>query len=226
MDLNNKTVIITGGSRGIGFATAGLFVRENSTVIILATDRNQLTTAQDELQKITDKIYSYEIDITDRSSIKELTKKIITEQKTIDILINNAGILNQEYFLDLEPAEWEREVDVNVKGMLNMTAIIAPHMVRQKDGIIINIASGAGKTGYAGLAVYSATKFAVLGFTEGFAKEVIDQNIRVYAVSPGTTQTRMTGFQGMVPEKVATVILKVAKETANIKPGQDAEIYS
>lgn len=89
-------------------------------------------------------------------------------------------------------------------------------MVKQRDGVIINISSGAGKTAYAGYTVYSATKFAVLGFTQGFAQEVVGQGVRVYAVCPGVTQTQMSGFSGMPPEKVAKRILAVAEYNYSI----------
>jgi short-subunit dehydrogenase len=119
-----------------------------------------------------------------------------------------------------------RMIDVNVKGVVSMVYAVVPIMEKQKaGGVIINIASGAGKTGYPNLAVYSATKFAVIGFTQGIGKELAEENIRVYAVCPGMTATDMTGFSGMPPEKVAKRILEAATERLGLSPGEDTEVY-
>lgn len=224
--VKNKVVIITGGSRGIGKATANLFAQEGATVVILARDKEALNNATKELQNESRTILRIQTDVRDSKQISDAVEKVIEQFGRIDILINNAAIINFEDFLEQEEKDWNVEIDTNIKGILICTRIVAPIMVKQKEGIIINIASGAGKTGYPGFAVYCATKFAVLGFTQGFAQEVANKGVRVYAVCPGVTQTLMTNFSGMPPEKVARRILETAKETLGLKPGEDTEIYS
>ncbi|MBI2405698.1 SDR family NAD(P)-dependent oxidoreductase [Candidatus Microgenomates bacterium] len=114
---------------------------------------------------------------------------------------------------------------MNISGLIHLTNIILPIMQKQKDGIIVNISSGAGKRGGAKMAVYSATKFAVIGFTQSLAQEVEKNNIRVYAVCPGTTATEMGDYTGIPPEKVARRIIKCVKEELGLSPGEDTEIY-
>lgn len=224
--MKDKVVLITGGSRGIGKATAKQFVKEGAKVVIVARKRETLEATINELKSVGGIVIGENADVRDIKQIEKVVSEVIGELGRIDILINDAAVVHWKNFLELKKDDWVSEVDINIKGVLNCTYTVAPYMVKQLDGIIINIASGAGKTGYPQLAVYSATKFAVLGFTQGFAQEVADKGVRVYAVCPGMTATRMTNYSGMPPEKVAKRILETAKETLGLRPGEDTEIYS
>ena len=128
-------------------------------------------------------------------------------------------------FEETSPQEIDWQIDVNIRGLIHLTHIILPIMQKQKDGVIVNISSGAGRQGFPGYAVYCATKFAVLGFTQALAQEVEKDNIRIYAVCPGTTATDMTGHAGMSAEKVARKIIECVKEELGLSPGDDTEIY-
>lgn len=224
--VKNKVVIITGGSCGIGKATAKLFAQERAKVAIVARNKTDIDKTVWEIKEIYKEVVGIKTDIRYIEQVEKMVKKVVKKWARVDILINNAGVSGRDYFLKQTLAEWNKIVDTNLRGMLNCTYTVAPFMIKQKDGIIINISSGAGKTGYPQLAVYSATKFAVLGFTQGFAQEVEDKGVRVWAVCPGMTKTRMSGFVGMPAEKVAKRILDVAQENLGLTPGEDTEIYS
>jgi 3-oxoacyl-[acyl-carrier protein] reductase len=223
--LHGKVIVITGGSLGIGKATASLAGREGTRVILIARGKKMLDGAVVELNRQGFDVHGIPTDVRFPTQVRRAVRSIVRTQGRIDILINNAGVISWGNFLETAEDRWNEEVDTNITGMLNMTYAVVPHMVERKDGVIVNIASGAGKSAYPNIAVYSATKFAVLGFTQAFAQEVAPFGIRVYAVSPGTTKTRMTEFTGMEPGKVAQRILAVAKEEIGLSPGEDSEIY-
>ena len=226
MNLQGKVLLITGASRGIGAATAVLAAKEKVKVAV--NYKKNLSGAMKIAQEIT-KIGSESLicqaDVSDITQVKSMAQKIIDEWGRIDVLINNAGVLNSDHILNLTYEQIEETIDVNIKGLIFVTKEVIPHMVRQKDGIIVNISSRAGKRGHADYSVYSATKFAVLGFTQSIAQDLIGHNIRAYAVCPGNVATDMTGGQGMLPEKVAKRIIETTKENLNLKSGEDTEIY-
>lgn len=223
MNIKDKVVIITGGSKGIGKATASHFVKEGAKVVIVARNQKDIVAAVRELGK--ESALGIVADVRHKDEVERMVSKTMKTFRKIDILINNAGVFHPGNFLKQQDEPWHEEVDTNIKGVFNCTQVIAPYMVKQRDGIIINISSEAGKAGSAGYATYSATKFAVLGFTQGFSEEVAPYNVRVYAVCPGMTKTQMTGFAGMPSSKVAKRIADVAKETLGLSPGEDTEIY-
>jgi len=224
MELKDKVVVITGGSKGIGKAAAAAFLQEGAKVAIMATGKTDLDRAKEALDELGE-VMAFRADVRDYRAIDDVVYEVRENLGEIDVLVNNAAISNHDNFLDQGIRDWNTEVDVNVKGVLNCIYAIGPHMTRLGDGVIINISSGAGKTGYPQLAVYSATKHAILGFTEGFAQEVAEDGVRVYAVLPGETATEMSDFEGMPPEKVAERIVETAKESLGIKPGEFTEIY-
>jgi len=223
--IKNKVVFITGGSRGIGKATAMLFTQEGAKVVIIARNEPEIKDAVSELEKSSMEVLGLKADVKKLKQIQEAVSKVLDKFGRIDILVNNAGIVTWKYFLKQTESDWDAEIDTNLKGILICTKAIAPHMVKQGDGVIVNISSGSGKYGSPQLATYCATKFAVLGFTQAFAQEVKDLGVRVYTVCPGITKTQMTNFSGIPPEKVAQRILETAKETLGLKPGEDTEIY-
>lgn len=226
MDLKDKVVLITGASRGIGAATAIIAGREGAKVII------NYNNSREEANKVVQSIkasggdaVAIKADVADPKQIKNLINQLIKTYGQIDVLINNAGILEWGYFTKLTPEQIDKQIDVNFRGLVHATHLVLPRMQERKDGVIINIASGLGKHGMAMASVYSATKFAVLGFTQALAGEVIKSNIRVYAVCPGQTATEMGDFAGTPVEKVAQRIIDCAKEELGLSPGQDTEIY-
>jgi 3-oxoacyl-[acyl-carrier protein] reductase len=178
------------------------------------------------IQRSRGEVITVQGDVADVADVKKIIRETMKKYHTIDFLVNNAGVLSWKPLVEEKIENLHRLIDVNIKGIINTTYSVVPIMEEQNEGgVIVNIASGAGKTGYPNLAVYSATKFAVLGFTQAIAQELIDKNIRVYAVSPGMTATDMTGGEGMPPQKVANRILETISESSGLKPGEDTEIY-
>lgn len=226
MEIQNKIVVITGGSKGIGKATAELFAAEGGKMVIIARNKKEIEKTVQKLKANGTETIGISADVSKLEEVKKAIEQVIKKFGQIDILINNAGVATWKNFLEQTPEEWNKEIDTNLKGVMNCCYAVVPTMVEQEDGVVINISSGAGKTGSAGLSPYCASKFAVLGFTEAFAKEVENKGIRVYAVCPGMTKTQMTNFQGIPTEKVARRILETAKETFNLSPGGNTEIYS
>ncbi len=218
LGLKNKVVLITGSSIGIGRETAFKFAKEGCKLVITYyKDRKEGEAAAKKCFELgASEVILLQLNIMDNKSIKDCVKNTIEKFRLMDILVNNAGIvvlksLSQQTFEDIE-----NEVRTNLEGMIKMARECVPYVKEA----IINISSGAGKSAFAGLSTYCATKFGVRGFTQAIAQEF--RNIKVICVNPGTTATRMTNFTGTPAEKVADVILKAAK--GEIKPDSYGDI--
>lgn len=227
MDLKGKTILITGASRGIGRATAILAGSMGARIAINYEKQSKLAEeAAEFVRRAGGQAVTIRGDVSVSADAEKIVGETVKKFGALDVLINNAGIVSWKLMTDENIGYLQRMVDVNFNGVVNMTYAAIPIMRKQKTGgVIVNIASGAGKTGYPHLAVYSATKFAVIGFTQGIGKELVEKHIRVYAVCPGMTATDMTGYSGMPPEKVAQRILEAATEKLGLQPGEDTEIY-
>lgn len=155
-----------------------------------------------------------------------MAQEVIDKWGRIDVLINNAGMYIDGNLTEHSTEQVDMMIDVNLRGTIQTTRIVLPHMLKQKDNVIVNISSRLGKKGGSGAVVYSASKFGVIGFTQALGRELRRDNIRVYAVCPGLTATDMGDFDGMPPEKVAQRIIDAARETLGLETGGDTEIYS
>lgn len=224
MELKEKVVLITGSSDGIGKETALLFAKHGANIVV--TYNKNKKGGEDvfkECKKTKEPLLA-NLDVTNDESIKNCVEKTIDKFGAIDILINNAGVLFNKYFIEQNANEIDLQIDTNVKGLIKMTKAVLPYMQGQGNGIIINIASAAGKNAYEGLTTYCATKFAVRGFTQALAKE-LPKEIKIYSVNPGLTATKMTNFQGVNPRKVGEVILKTAEEKISVESGGDIDVW-
>lgn len=226
----NKVVIITGGSRGIGYETAQAFLEKKAKVAICSQNPFNLKEAEKNLKK-KGFLLARVVDVGNPEQIKDFVKEIIEKFKKIDILINNAGVLWSGEFKEQTLESIDHIINVNIKGVLYVTRLVLPFMIEQKSGIIINISSGAGKAGIPKLACYCASKFAINGFTESLAQEVEKYGILVYALCPGKVATDMqiqfSGKKiGMPPQKIAQKIIKLCKPNHPISSGQCLEIYN
>lgn len=189
--LKNKNALITGAGKGIGKAVALALAAEGTNVILLARTTADLEQVATEAQGFGVKTLILTADIADIKSVNQAVEKALAEFKTIDILINNAGVGKFGKFLELTPEEFENIIRVNLMGVYYATRAVLPGMIEQQSGDIVNISSSAGLRGAALTSAYSASKFAVLGLTESLMQEVRKHNIRVTALTPSTVATDM-----------------------------------
>jgi 3-oxoacyl-[acyl-carrier protein] reductase len=204
-DLKNKNALITGAGKGIGKAIALALAKEGVNVILVARTQDEIDSVAAKVRSLRVKALAITADVADINSVNSAVEKALAEFGTIDILINNAGIAAFGKFLELEPTDWERIIQVNLMGTYYMTRAVLPNMIERQTGDIINISSTAGLSGNALTSAYSASKFAVLGLTESLMQEVRKHNIRVTALTPSTVATDMAKELKLTdgnPEKV------------------------
>jgi len=188
-DLKNKNALITGAGKGIGKAIAIALAKEGVNVILVSRTQADVDQLAAETAALGVKSLALSADVSDINSINSAVEKAFAEFKTIDILINNAGIAAFGNFMTLEPTEWEKIIQVNLMGTYYTTRAVLPNMIEKQTGDIINISSTAGLNGNALTSAYSASKFAVLGLTDSLMQEVRKHNIRVTALTPSTVAT-------------------------------------
>ncbi|MFV8379739.1 3-ketoacyl-ACP reductase [Flavobacterium sp. LB3R33] len=190
-DLKNKNALITGAGKGIGKAIALALAKEGVNIILVARTQEEIDSVAAKVRSLRVKAMAITADVADINSVNAAVAKALAEFGTIDILINNAGIAAFGKFLELEPTDWERIIQVNLMGTYYVTRAVLPNMIERQTGDIINISSTAGLSGNALTSAYSASKFAVLGLTESLMQEVRKHNIRVTALTPSTVATDM-----------------------------------
>jgi 3-oxoacyl-[acyl-carrier protein] reductase len=190
-DLKNKNALITGAGKGIGKAIALALAKEGVNIILVARTQEEIDSVAAKVRSLRVKALAITADVADINSVNAAVEKALAEFGTIDILINNAGIAAFGKFLELEPTDWERIIQVNLMGTYYVTRAVLSNMIERQTGDIINISSTAGLSGNALTSAYSASKFAVLGLTESLMQEVRKHNIRVTALTPSTVATDM-----------------------------------
>tara|TARA_R110000868_G_scaffold216416_3_gene466558 strand:+ start:29335 stop:30096 length:762 start_codon:yes stop_codon:yes gene_type:complete len=195
--LVNKVAIITGGAKGIGKATVKTFLKEGAKVICWDIDETAGNELLNECKG--ESIYFYKVNTTDKNNVKAAVQDIIDKHKSIDILINNAGITRDSTLKKMTDDQWQSVIDVNLTGVFNCTQVIAAVMSEQGSGSIVNAASIVGLYGNFGQTNYVATKSGVIGMTKVWARELGRKGINVNAVAPGFIATEMVNT---IPEKV------------------------
>lgn len=190
-NIAGKVAVITGASSGLGEATARLLSARGASVVLGARRVERLRSLADELTGRGGKALAVATDVADRDQVKELVDAAVRAYGRIDVMINNAGLMPQAPLERLKVDEWDRMIDVNIKGVLYGIAAALPHMRRQKSGHIINVSSVAGHKVGPGFAVYAATKHAVRALSEGLRQEVKPYNIRTTVISPGAVATEL-----------------------------------
>ena len=193
MKLNGKVAIITGGSRGIGFATAKRFLEEGAAVVITASSEASAAKGAEKLRDLFPerRIGGIAPDLSSLSSLQEAFNKVKEEYGKIDILVNNAGASDSTPFLSYTEELFDKLMNLNVKGVFNASRAVADIMVEQGSGVILSTSSMVSISGQPSGIAYPTSKFAVNGFTISLARELGPKGIRVNAVAPGITETDM-----------------------------------
>ncbi len=232
--LKGKTALVTGAGKGIGRAIALALATEGVHVGIVSRSENDLLLVAAAIKELGVKAAVAVADVSNIEAVNAAVESIQKELGAIDILINNAGIGAFGKFLELEPAEWENQIKVNLFGVYYTTRAVLPQMIERKTGDIVNISSTAGLKGAAITSAYSASKFAILGLTESLMQEVRKHNIRVTALTPSTVVTDMAINANLInnneeklmhPEDLAELIISQLKLNRRVFV-KDASIWS
>ena len=198
MNLTGKTALVTGAGKGIGRAVAEALAREGMNVALLARDRAALEAlAEDLTARHGVGALALSADVADRAAVEAAVAQAAQTFGGLDVLVNNAGTAQFGSVLDMDPADWERMIGVNLLGTYYATRAALPHMVARRGGNIVNIASTAGEKGAATASAYAASKAGVIAFTEALMPEVRKHDIRVILLNPSTVNTDLAASLGL-----------------------------
>ena len=190
--IKDKVAIVTGASSGIGYATALALSRAGAKVAAGARRIDRLESLQSEIIKNGGEVFIQKLDVTIKSECDVFADAVMKKWGTIDILVNNAGLQPLSFFKNLKVEEWDKMIDVNIRGVLYCTAAVITHMANKKSGHIVNISSIAGRIVYPAGSVYCATKHAITAFSEGLRQELSQRsNIRITCIEPGVVATEL-----------------------------------
>ena len=207
INLTGKNALITGGARGIGKTIAETLAQHGARVILCDIDESIGKGTIDEFSKKKYQSDFFQVDVSSFESVSDTVAKILDKYNVIDILVNNAGITRDKLLLKMTESEWDQVISVNLKGTFNFCKALYRHMMKNRGGKIINIASIIGLIGNAGQANYAASKAGVIGFTKSIARELGPRGVCVNAIAPGFIQTAMTDvLKDEVKEKMLAQI--------------------
>lgn len=236
LDLSGKTAVVTGATAGIGQTIAETLASAGAFVVCIGTNQERGALVVQSIVSNGGKATFFAIDVSDSSLVEAIFKEIVEQQGTIDILVNNAGITRDGLLARMKLEDWDQVLAVNLRScFLTCKAAVRP-MMKQRQGVMINISSVVGLTGNAGQVNYAASKSGMLGLTRSLAKEVASRNIRVNAIAPGYVETRMTdaldeqqksaileqiplGRIGQ-PKEIANLVLFLASDLSSYITGQ------
>jgi len=215
MNIKGKTALVTGASRGIGKAISIELARVGiKHLILVARNRQKLAEVATEIATIGVKVTTLSLDLTQPASINIAIAQAWSTHRPIHLLVNCAGVAHQSAFLDTQAHKFEEEISLNLVGMMNITRLLAKRMASQKEGTIVNVSSLMGKVAAPTMSTYSATKFAIVGFTQALRSELAEHNIQVIALLPTLTDTDMAHnlklfrwVMPVTPEKVAQTLI-------------------
>lgn len=215
MNIKGKTALVTGASRGIGKAIALQLAQEGiQHLLLVAKDRQRLADVAKEITAMGVKVTTLSVDLTQPSSINIAIAQAWRSHRPIHLLVNCAGVAHQAPFLETKLPKVEEEISLNLLGMMTITRLLAKRMASQKEGTIVNVSSLMGKVAAPTMSTYSATKFAIIGFTQALRSELANHNIKVVALLPTLTDTDMARnlklFRWVMPmtsEKVAQALV-------------------
>jgi len=233
MKLKNKVAIVTGGGRGIGRAIAHLYAREGAKLMVSARTSNQVEQTTRSIIESGGQAIGVAADVTVEDDVQKMVNATLHEFGRVDILVNNAGILESGPIVAIDSQLWRRVIEVNLIGTFLCSKAVAPHLIEQQWGRIINIASRSGKIGHPFLTAYCASKHGVVGFTKSLAEELAPCRITVNAICPGLVETGMVtetvkeqaGDAIIQPHEIAELALYLASEEAGAVNGEAINIF-
>ena len=229
-----KTVLITGGSRGIGKAVAMKFAENGYKIIInYVSDKTDTEQLKKELLQVgAADILLIKADVSNSEDVKNMVKETIEKFEKIDVLVNNAGITKDNLLMRMSEEEFDKVIQINLKGTYLVTKEVTRYMMKKKKGSIVNLASVVGVAGNAGQCNYAASKAGIIGLTKSVAKELASRNIRANAVAPGFIETDMTNvLKDEIKENINSQIplkrMGTAREVAELVYflGEDSSSY-
>jgi 3-oxoacyl-[acyl-carrier protein] reductase len=223
MRLKDKVSIITGAGAGIGLATARKFAQEGAVVVLCDVQQDLVRAAADGLREEGFRAESHVLDVTSRDQIATAVSAVMRSHGRIDVLINNAGITGDARVQKMTEQQFDRVIDVNLKGVFNCTQAVVEIMVAQGSGAIVNASSVVGLYGNFGQTSYAASKFGVIGFTKTWARELGPKGVRVNAVCPGFIAT---GILETIPEKALQNLTESSWMRRLGKPEEIASVYA
>ena len=212
MNLKDKVVIVTGARRGMGKTHALVLAKAGAKVVVSDISKEDCQKVVGEIKKDRGEATAIKCDVSKKEEVEDLVKKTIEKFGKLDILVNNAGIAQFKPFLELTEEEWDRTLDINLKGYFLCAQAAAKEMAKQKSGVIINIASvamGQVGIGFPNIAHYCASKGGIVGMTEALAVELAPYNIRVNAIAPGLIETPMIDSIKQDPKTMEAMLAKV-----------------
>lgn len=241
MKLENKTVLVTGASRGIGREIALIFAKEGANIVVnYSGSKEKAEEVVNEITALGQKAIAYQCNVSDGESVQTMVKETIAEFGSLDILVNNAGITRDNLLMRMKDDEWDDVININLKGVFLCTKAVTRQMMKQRAGKIINVSSIVGVIGNPGQANYVAAKSGVIGLTKTTAKELASRNITVNAIAPGFITTDMTdqlkddvkeAMLAQIPlgkfgqaKDIANAVLFLASDDANYITGQTIHI--
>ncbi|MDD5204094.1 MAG: 3-oxoacyl-[acyl-carrier-protein] reductase [Desulfobacterales bacterium] len=207
MSDTSRVVVITGGSKGIGRAVALRFAVERPRIIIVHFDPDE-SAVRETLQSLSDlgvEAEAHKVDVSSYAEVEAFFKEVLSRLGRVDVLVNNAGIVKDTFFMRMSEEEWDTVLRVNLKSVFNCTQSVIRSMIRQRSGRVVNISSVVGQIGNPGQANYAASKAGIMGLSKTVAKEVAGRGITVNVIAPGFIKTDMTAN---LPEKVKELFLQ------------------
>jgi 3-oxoacyl-[acyl-carrier protein] reductase len=234
-DFNDKVVLVTGASRGIGRGVAELLAARGATVVAAARGEHAAATV-DAISQSGGRAEVASVDVTDTASVEALVGAVLTRHGRLDVLVNNAGIARDQLMLRMKREEWDEVLATNLTAVFTCVQAVLKPMVKRRTGRIISISSVVGQMGNAGQANYAASKAGLIGFSKALAREVASRNVTVNVVAPGLVDTDMTravgdkaqaGWAAMIPlqrlgtpQDVAAAVCFLASDEASYITGQ------
>ncbi|MFQ5830828.1 MAG: SDR family NAD(P)-dependent oxidoreductase [Candidatus Methylomirabilia bacterium] len=223
--LQEKVAIVTGGARGIGRAVALALAREGAKLALCSRTAEELKAAAAELERLGAQVMARPADVSQPDHVAAFVDETVGRFGRLDVLVNNAGVGHPHVpLLELSVEEWDRVLSINLRGAYLMARASIPHMVRQREGSVINVSSWLGRDALTGYGAYGVSKWGMEGITRYLALELKPFGVRVNSVHPGYVATKMTNYGGAKPESVVDLFVYLASDASRGISGQALDV--